>query len=140
MKHRWLLLALLAASVPAAAREMYSWTDANGVKHFSDSPPPADISKAKKLKMAGGVTTESTEEPPKAANGESGPALAAAAGYSPEDIQRNCQTARGNLATLESQKPRSDAEGQPVDAEAAARHQSQIDKTNQQIKLFCDAH
>ncbi|WP_300614751.1 DUF4124 domain-containing protein [Dokdonella sp.] len=139
MNYRWLLLALLAASVPAAAREMYSWTDANGVKHFSDSPP-ADISKARKLKVAGGVTTEAAEAQPKAANAESGPALAAAAGYSPEDIKRNCQTARGNLATLETQKPANDAEGNPVDAEAAARHQTQVDRANQQIKLFCDTH
>ena len=67
---------------------MYSWTDANGVRHFSDSPPPASA-KAQKIRLKGGVASE--EAPP--AEGEAakdgGPALAAAAGYSADDIKRN---------------------------------------------------
>jgi glutaredoxin len=36
-----LAAALLLAALPAAGGEMYRWKDANGVTHFSDSPPEA---------------------------------------------------------------------------------------------------
>lgn len=139
MKQSWLLLAMLAVALPAAATEMYSWTDAHGVKHFSDSPPPPNVVKAQKLKVTGGITTTSAannEATEQAAN-SSGPALAAAAGYSPEDIQRNCDIAHKNLGALEAQQPALDADGNPADADAARSRQAQIDKANQQIKLFC---
>lgn len=142
MKRLHWLLVLLVAAAPAAATEMYSWTDANGVKHFSDSPPPANVGKATKLKVKGGVTTAAPNDESKAAadaNAASGPALAAAAGYAPEDIKRNCEVARKNLGVLEAQKPALDASGNPVDADAAKNHQAQVDKANQQIKLFCAA-
>ncbi|MEO5625286.1 MAG: DUF4124 domain-containing protein [Dokdonella sp.] len=140
MKLKWLLLALLIVGLPAAAGEMYSWTDANGVKHFSDSPPPASVTKAQKLKLKGGVTTgdateDATQKEQAAKN--SGPALAAAAGYAPEDIKHNCEIARKNQTTLDSQKPALDAEGYPVDLDAAKSHQALIDKAAQQVKLFC---
>lgn len=35
-----LLALLLAPAAQGAARGIYTWTDANGVIHFSDSPPP----------------------------------------------------------------------------------------------------
>jgi hypothetical protein len=138
MKRTWLLLVLLATGLPAAAADMYSWTDANGVKHFSDSPPPPNVVKAQKLKVKGGVTSAAdaaaADAPP---SKDAGPALAAAAGYAPDDIKRNCDIARKNLVSLDAQKPQLNAEGNPVDADAAKNHQAQVDKTNQQIKLFC---
>lgn len=130
MKRHWLLLALSIACLPAAAADMYSWTDANGVKHFSDSPPPANTTKAQKLKVKGGVTTSSAVEDGHA-DAASGPALAAAAGYSADDIRRNCEIAKSNLSTLEEQKPQ-------ADSDAAKTHTGQVDKAHQQIKLFCN--
>lgn len=139
MKARWIALSLLLAA-PAFAGEMYSWTDANGVKHFSDSPPPQSV-KAQKLRVKGGVTTSAPAEDDKAdADKNAGPAMAAAAGYAPADIKRNCDIAKQNLTTLEGQKPAVDADGYPVDLDAAKNRQAQIDKANQQIKLFCTAH
>ena len=35
------ILLLIVGSGPALA-DVYSWVDANGIKHFSNSPPPAD--------------------------------------------------------------------------------------------------
>lgn len=136
MKPYWIALTL-ALAMPAFATEMYSWTDANGVKHFSDSPPPQSV-KAKKLSVRGGVTTSAPVEEDKPA--DAGPAMAAAAGYAPEDIKRNCDIAKRNLATLDGQKPALDADGYPVDLDAAKNHQAQVDKANQQIKLFCGAN
>lgn len=138
MKARWIVLTLLLAA-PAFAAEMYSWTDANGVKHFSDSPPPKTV-KAQKLRVKGGVTTSAPAEDDNAADKDAGPAMAAAAGYAPADIKRNCDIAKQNLTTIEGQKPPVDADGYPVDLDAAKAHQAQLEKANQQIKLFCGAH
>ena len=136
MKRFWPLLVLLAACLPALAADMYSWTDANCVRHFSDWPPPASA-KAQKIRLKGGVASE--EAPP--AEGEAakdgGPALASAAGYSADDIKRNCQIARSNLSAIEGQQLAVDADGFPVDLDAAKARQDQIEKSNQQIKLFC---
>lgn len=142
MKRNWILPALLGVCLPAAAADMYSWTDANGVKHFSDSPPPANVTKAQKLKVKGGVTTASDagEQQKADAATAGGPELAAAAGYEPQDIKRNCEIAKKNLTVLDAQKPALDANGEPVDTDAAKNHATQVEKTNQQIKLFCAAH
>ena len=138
MKRNWLLLALLTLTVPVAAGEMYSWTDANGTKHFSDSPPPASV-KAQRVKVQGGLTSnEPVEDPAKADTAKSGgPALAAAAGYSPEDIKRNCDIAKQNRGVAEGTKIAVDAQGYPTDLDAVKTRQAQIEKANQQIKLFC---
>jgi hypothetical protein len=140
MKCNWLMLALLTVAVPAAAAEMYSWTDANGTKHFSDSPPPASV-KAKKLQVKGGITSDApAEETTKTDSKDDkngGPALARAAGYAPEDIKRNCEIAKQNLGVAEGQTVAKDAEGYPTDLDAAKSRQDRIDKANQQVKLFC---
>ena len=36
----WLLAGLLAVALPVSAGQVYQWKDANGVTHYSDSPPP----------------------------------------------------------------------------------------------------
>ena len=141
MKRTWFLLVLLAAALPVvAATDMYSWTDANGVKHFSDSPPPSSV-KAKKLKVSGGVTSSAAPADADAQKDQAaksaGPALAAAAGYAPEDIKRNCEVARKNQAMLQQQKLPVDAQGFPVDLDAVKARKAQLDKATQQITLFC---
>ena len=141
MKYCLAMVLLLLTANAIGETDMYSWVDANGVKHFSDSPPPRSV-KAKKMVVHGGVGAGAgavTDAPPEQAATDSGPALAAAAGYAPQDIKRNCDIAQMNLSTLQLQKPRLDGNGNPVDAAADATHQSQVEKANQQIKLFCSA-
>lgn len=132
MKPRFIVLLLICLSAaPASAQQVYSWTDSNGTKHFSDTPPPPNTPTAKKLNVRSGVSTEesmgSAEEAPK-----EGPQMAAAAGYSTEDIARNCAAARKNLETYRAGNPGSDAE-----PEAQIRYQENINKATDQIKLFC---
>lgn len=137
---RFCLLFVLAASLPAVAADMYSWIDANGVKHFSDSPPPANVQKAQKLKVKGSLTTSDDGAAAKADESKDGPALAAAAGYSADDIKRNCTIARGNLATLTARTPTAGTDGTTPDPEAVKQHEAQVEKANQQIRLFCADH
>ncbi|HMM67169.1 MAG TPA: DUF4124 domain-containing protein [Dokdonella sp.] len=133
MNPRLLLLVLLClGAAPAGAQQVYSWTDANGTKHFSDTPPPPNTASAKKLMVHNGVTSEQAD--PEAADGaaKQGPAMAAAAGYSSDDIKRNCEVARKNLDVYNASKP---AEGS--DPEAQVKYQENINKAQAQIKLFC---
>lgn len=128
-----LLILLCLAAAPAGAQQVYSWTDANGTKHFSDSPPPPNTASAKKLVVRGGVTSAEQEAAAKVVEEpKEGPKLAAAAGYSEVDIKRNCAAAQKNLRTFEASKPGDDAE-----AEDQVRYQENLGKVQDQIKLFC---
>ncbi|HQV72060.1 MAG TPA: DUF4124 domain-containing protein [Dokdonella sp.] len=124
-----LILACLSA-VPAVAQQVYSWTDTNGTKHFSDTPPPPNTASAKKLIVHSGVTSTAVEaeaEQPKA-----GPSMAAAAGYSEDDIKRNCAAARRNLEIYNASAPGDDAL-----PETQVQYQMNLNKAKEQIKLFC---
>ena len=132
MKPSLLVIALLClGAAPAGAQQVYSWTDANGTKHFSDTPPPPNTPTAKKLVVRNGVTSEEAEAPADATPKE-GPTMAAAAGYTPEDITRNCAAARKNLDAYQAAKP-----GEDADPETQILYQENINKAMSQIKLFC---
>lgn len=124
-----LLLACLSA-VPAVAQQVYSWTDANGTKHFSDTPPPPNTVAATKLVVHGGVTSAAAE--PVAEEVKAGPSMAAAAGYSDEDIKRNCDSARKNLDIYNASAP-----GEDALPETQVQYQMNLNKAKEQIKLFC---
>ena len=124
-----LILACLSAA-PVLAQQVYSWTDGNGTKHFSDSPPPPNTAGAKKLVVHNGVT--SAEAPPVEEEKKAGPAMAIAAGYSEEDIKRNCETARKNLNVYNASLP-----GEDALPETQVQYQMNLNKAKDQIKLFC---
>lgn len=79
------LIVLAAASVfavaQASAGEVYQWTDAQGVTHYSQTPPPGIASKYRVI------------------NHRQGEAPAAPAAQAAEDPQ--CGVARANIALLE---------------------------------------
>jgi hypothetical protein len=100
---RPLLLLILAAiaSSSALAAEVYKWTDAAGVVHYSDTKPPDDA-KAQLLTLTSTTTTESdavaAEPEPEP---EEKPADGALAG-SPQRAELRCEQARSNLELLQS--------------------------------------
>ena len=126
-----LILACLSA-VPALAQQVYSWTDSNGTKHFSDTPPPPNTASAKKLNVHSGVTTTAVEAEAEAEEPKAGPTMAAAAGYSEDDIKRNCASARRNLEIYNASAP-----GEDALPETQVQYQMNLNKAKEQIKLFC---
>jgi hypothetical protein len=133
MTPRLLLLTLAClCAAPALAQQVYSWTDANGTKHFSDTPPPPNTKEAKKLLVRNGVTREDTEAGTEDGASTEGPSMAAAAGYSQQDITRNCDAAQKNLAAYNASPP-----GEDATPEMQVEHQESISKAMSQIKLFC---
>lgn len=147
MKPRLLLLVLLAAGAAASAAQVYSWTDANGTKHFSDSPPPPSIS-AQKIKVRSQLTTDAgtqpaTEPAPEAKPPEAAPPGATASAKplvdSPENRAKQCQLAKSNLALLQSQfqvsAPAGD-DGKTAVLDDAGRKQA-LAKASDQVSFYC---
>lgn len=147
MKPRLLLLVLLAAGAAASAAQVYSWTDANGTKHFSDSPPPPSIS-AQKIKVRSQLTTDAgtqpaTEPVPEAKPPEAAPPGATASAKplvdSPENRAKQCQLAKSNLALLQSQfqvsAPAGD-DGKAAVLDDAGRKQA-LAKASDQVSFYC---
>ncbi|MEO7013866.1 MAG: hypothetical protein ABI127_06100, partial [Dokdonella sp.] len=85
---------------------------------------------AKKLTVHGGVTSAAAE--PVAEEAKAGPSMAAAAGYSEDDIKRNCATSRKNLQIYEASAP-----GDEALPETQVQYQMNLNKAREQIKLFC---
>jgi hypothetical protein len=147
MKAPLLLLVLIAAGASASAAQVYSWTDANGTKHFSDSPPPPSIN-AQKIKVRGALTTdEGTQpatqpaepKPPEPAPGAGATASAKPLVDSPENRAKQCQMAKSNLSLLQSQfqvsAPASD-DGKAAVLDDAGRKQA-LDKAQDQVSFYC---
>ncbi|HZH44631.1 MAG TPA: DUF4124 domain-containing protein [Lysobacter sp.] len=69
-----LALALAGLAAPAAAGEIYQWKDANGVTHYSDSPPPNRAYQNRTIRDRGAPAaagTGSTAENPDCTNARS---------------------------------------------------------------------
>lgn len=149
MKAPLLLLVLIAAGASASAAQVYSWTDANGVKHFSDSPPPPSVT-AQKIKVRGALTTDQGTQPatePQPAQepkpSEQAPPGATASAKplvdSPENRAKQCQMAKSNLALLQSNYQVSapaSGDGKAAVLDDAGRKQA-IDKASDQVAFYC---
>lgn len=116
-----LLLCLASLALPAAASELYKWTDEKGRVHYSDKPPPE------------GVKAESRDLPEEA---DSDPAK------SPKPVpppSAQCLQARQSLATLEQNTNVAadlDGDGTPEPLDEAAR-QAQIVAARKAAQQLC---
>ncbi|MGH8090743.1 MAG: DUF4124 domain-containing protein, partial [Rudaea sp.] len=108
MNRKLVLLALSCFMVGAYAadQQVYKWTDASGVVHFSDAPPPKDAKDVQLMRVSGGdrprnVDTAANGEP--GSNAENGDGSTPAAAPDPKDANaKACATARNNLEILNS--------------------------------------
>jgi len=136
-----LVLTCAAASVTAADKQqVYKWTDANGIVHFSDAPPPSDTKNVESLHLAGGTTTAAAaDQPPNAAAGSpAANAAPAAAPANATDDATLCKQSRANLELLQSKTPvgiaGADGKAQVLDDKA---RELQIANAKLSISRFC---
>ena len=119
---RTLALTLLAsACVPAFAQKVYQWKDAQGVTHYSDSPPPNQQVKDRRIDNRG--------EPV---------AQAAVAGKSVENPQ--CATARQNLQLLSGKsgvQQDTDGDGKPDKTLNDDDRANQRELATAAVKAYC---
>jgi Domain of unknown function (DUF4124) len=145
MNRKLLLLALLAAC-SAQAAEVYKWTDANGIVHYSDAPPPADASQVEKMRVGGGVVSatatpmandDAAADPDKAKP----PAPPAQTALDPnvENMAKLCSQARTNLQMLQSANNvalPNPTDGTPQVMDDQAR-QARLAAEQQNVAAFC---
>jgi hypothetical protein len=112
-------LAALLLALPVFAGKVYQWKDAQGVTHYSDSPPPAQPGvKNRHLKDAAPATQAAAE---------------------PAESE-NCATARKNLTQLKGNGPAGfDADGDgKLDKEMSAGERTQyVQQTELMLKTYC---
>jgi hypothetical protein len=112
--------ALLLASAPLAAQQVYKWKDANGVTQYTSTPPPE------------GSTYETREVDNRH------PAPQAADEAPAEDP--GCAIARGNLALLnglDKLGPDEDGDGRPDRTYTDAERADQVALAEAAIKVRC---
>lgn len=128
-------LALAGLSVVHAqqpASEVYQWKDANGITHYSQTPP------------ANGTYTQRVISH----NGSAAPvAQAAASGTTSADAavtsassNPQCATARGNIAVLEGQaavQQDTDGDGKPDKTLSDAERAGQMELAQAAVKAYC---
>lgn len=92
------LAATLTASLAfAQSTNVYKWTDASGIVHYTDQPPPGRG--ATRMTVKGGTEAVAPASASSAAVAADASKLGAAETAAKA---RNCETARANLATLSS--------------------------------------
>ena len=135
-------MALTAASTAfAGGGQVYKWTDAEGVVHYSDAPPPTTQSNVQTVRVSGGdrphdVAGSAPTEP----NAGQAPGQNQVAQNTPaaSDHSKDCATARSNLELLQSkfQVTVTDSTGKAVPLDDKTR-QVQIADMNAQIAVYC---
>ena len=100
-------LAALSIAAVADAQQVYSWKDAKGVTHYSDSPPPAGASTKREILVPAVAPVASVSRAPAAQVAKAAkPAEAKPEKPVENEAQRaaraeNCKTAQANLAILQ---------------------------------------
>ena len=117
-------LSLLLATMAATAGDLYQWKDANGVTHYSQTPP------------ASGNYQERTES----GRGNGAKPVQAAAITPAESPE--CATSRKNITLLESKVPvqqDTDGDGKPDKALDDAGRANQLELARAVLKANCAA-
>lgn len=114
-------LAALCLCTGALAQELYQWKDANGVTHYSQTPPPRGQYQQRAITHQGAAQ----------------PQAADAAAAAPENPQ--CTAARENLKVLQGAGPVHEAaeDGSAGRALSDAERSSQVELANAAIKAYC---
>ena len=113
---------LLAATAGAQSTQVYQWKDANGVTHYSDSPPPPGA-KAQDRRLGSKARTQSE----------------VAASAVPADSPQ-CTSAKLNLSILSNNKQvrqDTDGDGKPDTVLAEADHANQKTLAEAAVKAYC---
>ncbi|HEX5961891.1 MAG TPA: DUF4124 domain-containing protein [Rhodanobacteraceae bacterium] len=136
-------LSLACAAGLANAQQVYKWKDANGVVHFSQTPP-ATGTHYSKMRLSSGPGVSSS--PPPAATqeadgeGDDAPRQTLASGSQPEKPSSRAQLCRqlsSNIGVLQGQQPVvASSNGKQVVMSDSAREQQLANARAQQAQ-FC---
>lgn len=95
-------LAALSATPAVSAQQVYKWKDADGVTHYSASPPPKEV-EAQKMMLRGGTASISPDAPAEGDAAAAEGSTTAAGGLSSGAMREReaaCITAQANAQKL----------------------------------------
>lgn len=140
MRRSLIFVLLLAVAPVVAAQQIYKWTDAQGIVHYSQQAP-AQGTRYQQVKLAGGVESPATpaaDRPGSAASAAPAPMpTAAQMADTPENRAKLCTTLKANLATLQANGPVVMQQGAKPTVLNAEQRQQQIAQANAQYQQFC---
>jgi hypothetical protein len=137
-----LLLLLLLALPLVAAAQVYTWTDAQGTPHYSDSPPPPGVH-YQIVKPMLGTAHPQPAAPPKPADTGTSDAVAPATATTriddtPDNRAKLCTTLTANVALLEGKQPvlvaGTDGKQHVL---SDPQRQQELAKAQSQLKQYC---
>jgi len=146
---RAIILIILAFVCTAAAAQVYTWRDASGKIHYSDTPPPGvDAKKMRPGGQSGGASSDglparSTAEQDmefrkRQTDADKARTKAEQDKGDAEDSKRNCEQAKTQLNALESGQRMSRfneaGESIPLDDEMRAQ---EIDRARKSVQSWC---
>lgn len=142
-----LMLCGVVASAHAAQGQVYKWTDASGIVHYSDAPPPQDTSNVQTVRVSGGDRPHAMTNDAPAEGADADKAKGPADNGLPQTTTmadnadnrvQACTAARNNLDLLNSKFPvavtGSDGKSRALDD---SQRRAQIADANAQISLYC---
>ena len=153
MSRAILVIAVLAAAVAgsASAEQFYKWKDADGVTHYTSTPPPKGV-ESSRLAVSGGSRSRIDQSLDSTGAAPSAPAstpnrdangLAQGDDRTAEAIQKRrdtaCETAKqrydvlANNAAVEWDRD-GDGVAEPLDVK---EHAAEMDKAQQSIGFYC---
>jgi hypothetical protein len=130
-----LALLTLAATGPVAAQQYYKWKDANGVTHYTKTPPPAGTEAERLAVQAAPASPAAAPDAEAPAQGD---------GMTAEATQKRgaaCEAARNNLTTLQDNPFVSldkDGDGKP-ELLTTEEHNAQLAIAREQVRTLCPA-
>lgn len=146
---RAMILIIMAFAWTAASAEVYTWRDASGNIHYSDTPPPGVDAKKIRQGMQPGTTpsagtpVRSTAEQDlefrkRQAEAEKARAKADQEKNESEEGKRNCEDARKQLNALESgqRMSRINEAGESIPLDDDMRAQ-ETEKARKAVKSWC---
>lgn len=145
---RAVILLILVCLWGAATAQVYTWRDASGKVHYSDTPPPGADAKRVRAGTQGGTAgsaapARSTAEQDmefrkRKAESDKSQAKAEQEHKEAEENKRNCADARNQLNALESgqRMSRIDASGERIVLDDEMRAQ-EIEKARKSVQSWC---
>lgn len=146
---RAITLLILACAWTAASAQVYTWRDASGKVHYSDTPPPGVDAKKMRAGTQSGtaspsgaparsVAEQDMEFRKRQTEADKARAKAEQEKSDAEDSKRNCEDARRQLNALESGQriSRINEAGEPIPLDDEMRAQ-EIDKARKSVQSWC---
>lgn len=116
-------LVLAMVAMGSNASEIYQWTDARGVTHYSESPPPAGTAFQTRRITDSGASTQAVDPAPTQAE---------------EAADPQCATARSNIEVLQGEGPVHQEDGDGTRELDADERANQLELAQAAVRAYCN--